>query len=397
MKEIRRIAILQPEIPHYRTEFFDLLREKVDGLDLFTYSSEKMVEKLGFCVGLESIHISNIEKKGFLIYAPWKLLSKRYDTLVLMLHFAHVTTWLLLLTKWLHRKKIILWGQGISVKRYLKESKKLDWKLKWQIALADGVWIYEEPEAKQWQAIFPKKPIVALNNTLSGVEEMLRTGELDETEQSSYETRSYENDTLHYDTEQSSYETRSMLRYENGSWKESLKRKWGIEQEVVLIFCARFENNYRRTDLLVETIERLDSQKYGFIIIGEGKNKPNFKKHGNVYDFGAVYDNEKKCELFTVADIYFQPGWVGLSIVEAMAYGKPIFTFRRSEETLQCVEYCYIEEGKNGLIFDNMDDCIHQINTLSKEQILQMGENARQLVKEKLTPRQMVENACSIL
>ena len=366
MKKRRRIAILQPEIPHYRTEFFDLLREKVDRLDLFTYNSEKRVKKLGFCVGLESIHISNIEKKGFLIYAPWQLLSKRYDTLVLMLHFAHVMTWLLLLTKWLHRKKIILWGQGISVKRYLKESKKPDWKLKWQIALADGVWIYEEPEAKQWQTIFPKKPIVALNNTLSGVGEMCEFNV---------------NDNLN----------------ENKDGKERLKRKWGVEQEVVLIFCARFENNYRRTDLLVETIERLDAEKYGFIIIGDGKNKPDFMKYKNVHDFGAVYDNNKKKELFAVADIYFQPGWVGLSIVEAMAYGKPIFTFRRSEKTLQCVEYCYIEEGKNGLLFDNMVDCLHQINALTKEQISEMGNEARKLVKTKLMPQQMVANALSIL
>lgn len=354
------IAILQPEIPHYRTEFFDLLREKVDKLDLFTYNSVKRVKKSGFCVGLESIHISNIEKKGFLIYVPWKLLSKRYDTLVLMLHFAHLTTWFLLLTKWMHRKKIILWGQGISVKRYLKESKKPDWKLKWQIALADGVWIYEEPEARQWQTIFPKKPIVALNNTLTGAEEMCQ-------------------ETV------------------DGEKKDLLKKKWGIGQEIIFIFCARFENNFRRTDLLVDTIERLNTEKYGFIIIGDGKNKPDFSRFMNVHDFGAVYDDSLKRELFAMADIYFQPGWVGLSIVEAMAYGKPVFIFRRSEETLQCVEYCYIEEGKNGLIFDDMDDCMQQIALLTKEQILGMGENARQLVKEKLTPRQMMENALAIL
>ena len=380
-----RIAILQPEIPHYRTEFFSLLRERVDGLDLFTYNLRENVKKSGFCVGMESIYISNIEKKGILIYDPWRLLSKQYDTLVLMLHFAHFTTWLLLLTKWLHRKRIILWGQGISVKRYLKESKKPDWKLKWQMALADGVWIYEEPEAKQWQAIFPKKPIVALNNTLTGVEEMLRTAEL--------------YDTLRYEMEQNAYENPNVNK--NGNKKvdvlQEIKKKWGITQEVVLMFCARFENNYRRTDLLVEVIERLDARKYGFIIVGDGKNKPDFTKYKNVYDQGAVYDKDIKRELFSIADIYFQPGWVGLSIVEAMAYGKPIFTFKRSEKTLQCVEYCYIENGKNGLLFDSMEDCLQKINALTKKRILEMGESARELVKEKLTPKQMCEHALSIL
>jgi len=144
-------------------------------------------------------------------------------------------------------------------------------------------------------------------------------------------------------------------------------------------------------------MERLDSEKYGFIIIGDGKNKPDFTKYKNVHDFGAVYNNEIKRELFALADIYFQPGWVGLSIVEAMAYGKPVFTFRRSAETLQCVEYCYIKEKENGLIFDDMEDLVRQMNIITQEQIKQMGEQARLLVKEKLTPRQMVANAMRIL
>ena len=178
----KRIAILQPEVPHYRTEFFERLSQQCEVMDLFVYNSLERTRTHGFNINdNEKLYVNYIANKNVhevLLYNPQPLLGKQYDTLVLMLHFAHLTRWLLLLTKWIHRKKIILWGQGVSVKRYLKESKKPDWKLKWQIALADGVWIYEEPEAKQWQAIFPHKPIVALNNTLSGVEEMLRTAEL---------------------------------------------------------------------------------------------------------------------------------------------------------------------------------------------------------------------------
>ena len=88
---------------------------------------------------------------------------------------------------------------------------------------------------------------------------------------------------------------------------------------------------------------------------------------------------------------------MGLSIVEAMAYGKPVFTFRRSEETLQCVEYCYIEEGENGMIFDDMDNLVEKVSKLTEERINMMGNAARELVKEKLTPQQMAENALSVL
>ena len=356
-----RIAILQPEVPHYREEFFQKLEEQCKVADIYVYNSFEQTRKHGFNIHTDGIKkIGNKKLHGVLMYNPLLLCSRRYDTLVLMLHFAHVTTWLLLLTKWLHRKKIILWGQGISVKRYLKETKKPDWKLKWQIALADGVWIYEEPEAKQWQHIFPNKPIIALNNTLTGVEEMCEL---------------------------------SVSRDE----RQGIRNKWAIKQDIIFIFCARFDNDYRRPDLLIETIERLDAEKYGFIIIGEGRNKPDFSRYKNVYSVGAVYDNEIKQELFAAADIYIQPGWVGLSIVEAMAYGKPVCTFARSKETLQCVEYCYIEDGVNGYIFNDMTDCINRLIATPLNKFQEMGENAKELVKTKLTPQKMAENAYSVL
>lgn len=355
-----KVAIVQPMVPSYRTEFFSELGKNIL-TDVYVFEKQEVSAKQGFLIEDSSAkYLKKLSWKGIILYSISPLLSKKYDTLVLMLHFAHITTWLLLLTKWLHRKKIILWGQGISVKRYLKEERKPDWKLKWQIALADGVWTYMEKECVQWKSFFPKKPIVALNNTLSGVEEMCGYGE-------------------------------------GLQFTEEIKKKWGITEEVVLIFCARFENNYRRVDLLVEAIERLDAEKYGFIIIGDGKNKPDFKKYKNVHDFGAVYDNEIKRELFAAADIYFQPGWVGLSIVEAMAYGKPVFTFKRSEETLQCVEYDYIKDGWNGLIFDDMNAFNAKVNNLSKEEIERMGSNANHFVRENLTIDKMVQNALSIL
>lgn len=357
---MKRIAILQPEVPHYREDFFTYISQNTEQSDLYTYNSSEKIASQGFCQGKNNTcHISNIQVKGILYYNPFRLLSRQYDTLVLMLHFAHITTWLLLLTKFIHRKKIILWGQGISVKRYLLEEKKPDWKLKWQMEMADGVWIYMEKETEQWRKIFPDKPISALNNTLSG--------------------------------------TKEMTEYKPDVPKCELKDKYHITQEYLLIFCARFENNYRRTDLLVETIERLDTEKYGFIIIGAGKNKPDFSQYKNVYDFGAVYDTNIKRELFYIADLYFQPGWVGLSIVEAMAYGKPICTFVRSEETKQCVEYSYIKDDENGMIFTDIDDCVNRITRRRHDDFHRLGENARSMVVKMLTPDRMAENALQVI
>lgn len=356
---IDNIAILQPEVPHYRTEFFKCLNSEMETMDIYVFNSLESAKKSGFKIDLDGLKpIANKQWHGFLLYNPFTLL-KKHRTLVLMLHFGHITTWLLLLTKWLHRRKIIVWGQGISVKRYLKESRKPDWKLKWMMAMADGVWLYTETERRMWEKVFPNKNMVALGNSLSNVSEM--------------------------------------LNYTPSLSKEELKSKYGIKQKRILIFCARFESPYRRTDLLLEAIKQLDSTTFGFIIIGAGSNKPDFTPFQNVYDFGAVYDQSKKRELFAIADLYFQPGWIGLSAVEAMAYGKPICTFVRSKETFQCVEYGYIEYGCNGLIFHDIEDCIRQVQTLSDEKITEMGNNAKAYVESNLTPKHMAQQALSVI
>jgi glycosyltransferase involved in cell wall biosynthesis len=150
-------------------------------------------------------------------------------------------------------------------------------------------------------------------------------------------------------------------------------------------------------DLLEKLIRHLDNKKFGFVIIGDGPSKPDFSIYTNVYDFGAVYDRSLKNELFTVADLYFQPGWVGLSIVEAMAYGKPILTYSRSEEILQCVEYSYIKNGQNGLLFSSYENSVSVIQNLSPTETLKMGERARMFVRENLMMSMMISNAVNTL
>ncbi|SDB75371.1 MULTISPECIES: glycosyltransferase [Bacteroidaceae] len=355
------ISILQPEVPHYRISFFQQLKQLLKGEEnVYVYNSLKSSKKQGFNVDVSDIsYIPNIKRGGFLIYNPFYLLNSKTDVLVLMFHFAHFTTWLLLLTKWLHRKKIILWGQGISVKRYLDEEHKPNLLMKWQLSLADGAWIYMPKEKEQWQRIFPKKPLAALGNTIAGAVDM--------------------------------------VNYQPSYTKEELKQKYGIMQDIIFIYCARFNTPLRRIDIWERVINELDAHKYGFIVIGDGESKPDLKKYANVYDYGLLYDDSVKRELFAVADVYFQVAWMGLSIVEAMAYGKPVFTFKRTEEIKQGVEYDYIRHGETGLLFNDYSDCINQINSINKQYISEMGSKARELIRISATPSSMANNAYSLL
>lgn len=354
-----KIAIIQPVVPTYREEFFKELQKYVD-MDIYVYKDPNIVQREH--TQTSSFFVKNLPNKsfkGFLLYSPSILLSKKYDLIVLMMQFNHITTLLLLITKFIHRKKIILWGHGISVKRYLSEEKHPDWKLKWMLSMANGGWLYMDKEYEQWHGIFPTKPLAALNNTVS--------------------------DSVH------------ISKIDVYSTKDLLKRKYNIQQKRIAIFCARFNTTYRRTDLLLNIIEHSDDHKLGFIIIGDGEFKPDFRNYKNVYDFGTVYDKSIKQDLFSIADIYLQPGWVGLSIVEAMAYAKPIFTFRRTPDIYQCVEYSYISDNENGMIFDNVEKCVDALQNMPDDKIEQMGRKARELVQNHLTPSNMASKAFHII
>lgn len=353
------IAIIQPVVPVYREDFYREL-QKYANVDVYVFKDPKLVIKEQTKISSFQVkHISNKQLKGFVFYNPLPLLSKKYDVLVLMQTISHITTWLLLLTQFIHRKKIVLWGQGITMSKYEEEQLKPNFLRKIQIKMAKGLWLYMEKEYHLWHKWLPKLPMNALNNTVSKAD--------------------------------------YIANIDIYSSKKKLKEKYGIIQEKVIIFCARFETSPRRPELLIEAIQKLNPKEFAFIIIGDGRDKPDFSKYKNVFEFGSVYNQDKKTELFTMADIYFQPGWVGLSIVEAMAYAKPICTFIRSKETMQCVEYSYIEDGMNGLIFKNMEECISKFNQIGLDAFHKMGENARKLVKNKLTPQNMASNAWSVL
>jgi glycosyltransferase involved in cell wall biosynthesis len=352
------IAILQPYIPHYREEFFNRLREQLP-MDLYCYEQQGDISKNHFKEANTGIvPLKAVVKGPFVLYNPFALLNKKYNVLVLMLNFGHLSTWLILLLKPFIKQKIVLWGHGISVKRYVKEEKKPHLLLRWMMAMSDGVWFYTKKELEVWKAFMPKLNGHALNNTISGVEAILKLDMPD---------------------------------------KEALKAKYNITQPRVLIYCARFNEPGRRVDLLVELIETLSPDGFAFVIIGDGRLKPDFSGYKHVHDFGALYDRNVKDELFSMSDIYFQPGWVGLSIVEAMSYGKPVFTFKRSASVLQCVEYSYIRHTHNGMVFESMRECVDVMSLITENEINQMGDNARAFVQQELTMDTMAGNAVTAI
>lgn len=351
-----KIGILYPRISHYREEFFQSLMQKYE-VDFFVYESKEESTNNNF----KNSEIHTHQLTTFTVFNKLKIVNilpffkKKYDVLILIGEVRSVSIWILLLLMKIVRTKTILWGHGISIHSYLQESKKLNPMRVLFRRLADHNWLYTKNEVDIWKNYIDEKNLTSLNNTIY-TEEILN---------------------------------RPLLN------KSELKKKYHITTEVNFIFSARFTNN-RRVDLLIELINKLDENKYGFIIIGDGEFKPDFESYENVYDFGTVYDRKFKNELFTIADLYFQPAWIGLSCTEALAYGKMVLTFKRSPDVKQCVEYAYLNH-ENSYIAKNIDVLISFIQSLDQKSIEQYSRNAREYAKNNLTMERMVYNALDSL
>lgn len=347
------IAIVQPIIPHYRKDFFIGLKKSLD-VDVYCYENENINKGNFKSAGLPVLNLKKIVFKNFIVFNIFPLLDRKYTTLVLMFTPYQLSTWILLLTKFIHKKKIIIWGHGISINKFQQEESNVSTLKKWLLGMADEAWFYTNYEYELWKTRMPDLKGLSLNNTISSVSQILNQPLLD---------------------------------------KERLKEKYNINAPFVLIYCARFNEKGRRIDLLEETIQKTVNLDIEYIIIGEGILKPDFSKYVNVKDFGALYDQKIKTELFQIADVYFQPAWVGLSIVEAMAYGKPIVTFKRSEITPQCVEYSYIKDGFNGFLINSVEEIVDLLSSLLNKDLNLISKNAIGFVKENLTMEGMVDKA----
>jgi len=355
------IAILQPLIPDYREDFFLGLKDKLD-LEIYVLNKSDEGAKKGYKIsGLSSIYLRNIKIGKFTIYDPLPLIIKPYEAIVVMGSVRDVSMWVILVFSKLLNKKVVLWGHGISIYRYIEEMYKPSVIKKIMYRLSSGAWFYTKQEADYWQNLVPGLNSDYLNNTISYSDKLLS------------------------------------FELSDDKKRKELRCVYGLKTGINMIFCARFNKLERRADLLVNIMDKLDSDTYGLIIIGDGCYKPDFSGYSNVYDFGAVYDRKLKTDFFMMADLYLQPAWIGLSGVEAMLYGLPVFTLMRSPEIKQCVEYNYLINGLNSVLRSDVDLLSDAIKNMSMYGLEELRASTKKYATENLSIRNMVNNALRVI
>jgi glycosyltransferase involved in cell wall biosynthesis len=157
----------------------------------------------------------------------------------------------------------------------------------------------------------------------------------------------------------------------------------------------------KNLDLAIRTISRLNREGYKvhFNIIGKGAIIEELrslvreeKMEENIFVLGYK-SNEEVPSFFLSADVFLLTGTGGLAVNEAMAYGLPILSTMADGTIIDL-----LFEGKNGYYLnddaslENIYEVCKKILKNSKTELMEMGNFSRQIIREKATLHNMVNN-----
>jgi glycosyltransferase involved in cell wall biosynthesis len=182
---------------------------------------------------------------------------------------------------------------------------------------------------------------------------------------------------------------------------KKIREKNGIcDDAIVLLFIGVLDSahHYRRVDLLINSLSKLDEKSVYLIIVGDGGQLKNYRDlvdnlglTSQVHFLGRVPHNELP-PIYTAADIFILPSVIQeafpLVVLEAMACGKPVIV-----SDLPGVR-SMIDDGRNGLLVQpgNLQDLVKKINILleSADKRRDYGNCGRLKVKQQYTWKNII-------
>jgi glycosyltransferase involved in cell wall biosynthesis len=150
--------------------------------------------------------------------------------------------------------------------------------------------------------------------------------------------------------------------------------------------------DWKRVDLLVEAVRELKAKfpKIELIVVGEGPQKQEWQELSRKYGLdasvrfvGAVYDLKQLGRYFHSSAVYVLAGMGGLSINDAMAFGRPIVCSEGDGTEVKLVR-----DGHNGFYFRGGDahDLAEKIAAILGDSDLckKMGERSLEIIRKEV-------------
>ena len=128
-----------------------------------------------------------------------------------------------------------------------------------------------------------------------------------------------------------------------------------------LVFIGRL-TPVKRLDLLLDAVAHLRNrgERVNVTFVGDGPERPNLERmvevkgiQGQVWFYGASYDEQTNAELLFNADLCVSPGNIGLTAIHVMMFGCPAVT--NDDFCHQMPEFEAIRDGETGTFFKAND------------------------------------------
>lgn len=350
MSNKKKVAILQPIIPHYRVDFFDNLYRRGD-YSVF-YSSEDFS---GLKSSDESGNRDYAHKVGRFVKLPffsayWQIgaLSQRlisYDAVVVSGNPRVINHMIIFLLCKLFRKPVVWWGQGWT-------ANKRGWPAlfrRYMMTFADAIVLYTSKEASE---LTGHAKVIGLDN---GIDIKPINIAL------------------------------SRIESDNCFSEDVLK----------LVFIGRLT---RKANLiwLLEGL-KTSKRKLSLSIIGDGPllneikiSSQDMPSNIEVIFEGGIFEPDKLARIFCSSDAFVYPGAVGLSLIHAFAHGLPALL--PGDSCGHMPEYSAFKEGYNGFSLPKSSKAVGAfLDSLSVLTLREMRVNAKCTVAHSFNTDVMAE------
>jgi len=303
---MRRVSIIQREIPHYRVRFFEELytQGRLQGLDIEVYAGTppaQTTSSKAFPYRVLPVRQFGKRTSGSSWMSGLEKAITGSDIVVAPQELQCLTVPYL----WAKRRRIckswIWWGHGYNFQASLRPPAMTRIKETIKRVMtrrADGLITYTARGTEYWrQQGLPDSRVVPFYNTID-VEGLRKAGA----------------------------EISQQQRME-------LRRKMGLEGKYVLLFSGRLYAE-KKVDFLLKAFALLKKSypDVALLIIGDGEERDNLEQmatrldRNDVHFLGELVDSKETAAYFSLADLQVIPGAVGLAIVHGFAFGLPLIT-----------------------------------------------------------------------
>lgn len=329
---MQKLCLIFNAAPHYREAVFRMIDAEYN-CDWYFGETKSDIKEMDTSL-LKSVKYYKTLGNPSKMY--WKrgilrlLFKKEYNNFFMQAESRSLTDYLFLLLAscFFPKKKIYIWTHGWYGKEY-----GVDAKLKmWQFRHVSGMFVYGDRAKKLLtERGISEKKLFAIHNSLD-------------------------------------YDTQKALR-ENLKSSDIYKSHFNNEQKTI-IFIGRL-TKVKKLDMIVDALAALrdKGEKYNLVFVGNGEEAEALKSKvkaldmdGQVWFYGACYDEGKNAELVYNADLCVSPGNVGLTAIHCLTFGCPIITHNCFE--WQMPEYEAISTGVTGDFFkkDDISDLANKIS-----------------------------------